>query len=51
MPRLTLLLPAAAQVDQLAAAHEEAQAMADALAQELEQAVAQWQALGGEGGA
>ena len=27
------------------------QAMADALAQELEQAVAQWQALGGEGGA
>lgn len=46
------LQQAAEQLDQLAAAHQEAQAVADALALELEQALAAWQALGGgEGGA
>ena len=42
---------AAAQVQELAAAHQEAQAVADALALELEQAVEEWRALGGEGAA
>ena len=41
------LQQAAEQLEQLAAAHQEAQAMADALAQELEQALQAWQAMGG----
>lgn len=46
------LQQAAEYLEQLAAAHQEAQATADALAQELEQALADWQAMGGgEGGA
>lgn len=40
---------AAAQLEQLAAAHQEAQAIADALAAELEQALEAWRAMGGEG--
>lgn len=45
------LQQAAAQVEQLAAAHEEAQAAADALAQELEHALEVWRAMGGGEGA
>ncbi|MDE2415150.1 MAG: peptidase m12a astacin [Comamonadaceae bacterium] len=43
------LQQAAEQLDLLAAAHQEAQATADALALELEQALEAWRAMGGEG--